>query len=144
MNFPSPSYFRTPQYNTIDKLKTSPRSITSQCERFFHDQSLCFNSFHNSRYIYMCIYIHTHGAYTFPSFQWIHEWSWTEKPVTNDQKWNTTRNICILHINRMRRGGKTITDYVISFFFPVVKHTHKSIPLFFFPCWGITSASGET
>lgn len=144
MNFPSPSYFRTPQYNTIDKLKTSPRSITSQCERFFHDQSLRFNSFHKSRYIYIYVYIHTHGAYTFPSFQWIHEWSWTEKPVTNDQKWNTTRNICILHINRTRRGGKTITDYVISFFFPVVKHTHKSIPLFFFPCWGITSASGET
>lgn len=133
MNFPSPSYFRTPQYNTTDKLKTSPRSITSHCERFFHDQSLRFNSFHNSRYIYICIYIHTHGAYTFPSFQWIHEWSWTEKPVTNDQKWNTTRNICILHINRTRRGGKTITDYVISFF-SLLLSTHIKVSLsFFFP-----------
>lgn len=64
MNFPSPSYFRTPQYNTIDKLKTSPRSITSHCERFFHDQSLRFNSFHKSRYIYIYMYIYTHTAHT--------------------------------------------------------------------------------
>lgn len=69
-------------------------------------------------------------AYTFSLFP-VNSWMkpiW--KPVTNDQKWNTTRNICILHINRKRRG-KNHNWLCNLIFFPLLS-THIKVSLSFF------------
>lgn len=126
MNFRFPPYFRTTQYNTIDKLNTSSRSITSHCERFFHDQSLCFNSFHNSQ-LYMT---HTR-IHIFPlSFQWIHEWSRSEN-LLQMIKSGILRGTYAYYTLIEREGEKNHNWLCNLIFFPLLS-THIKVSLSFF------------